>query len=263
MVIYKTTNLINGKFYIGQDINDNPNYFGSGDNIKKAIKKYGKHNFKKEILERCETQELLNAREIFWIAELNAREDGYNICIGGTGGPHFSGHTHSAETKLKMKSAWDLRKKDPNFVHNMTGFKHSEETKAKYSEDRKGKLLGEKNGMYGKTHTPEARLLMSNPKYGSDNGMYGKTHSEETKRKISDKLVGKLNPFYGKKHTEETKLKMSKAAKIRSESRKSIILVDGKEFAGLEEVATHFNISVSTVRYRCKVDSFPNWVKKK
>ena len=53
MVIYKTTNLINGKIYIGQDLENNPNYFGSGLIFKKAILKYGKNNFKKEILEYC------------------------------------------------------------------------------------------------------------------------------------------------------------------------------------------------------------------
>lgn len=47
MVIYKTTNLINGKIYIGQDSKDRPNYYGSGKLIHRAIKKYGKENFKK------------------------------------------------------------------------------------------------------------------------------------------------------------------------------------------------------------------------
>ena len=41
MIIYKTTNLVNGKIYIGQDSNNNPNYYGSGTLLHKAIKKYG------------------------------------------------------------------------------------------------------------------------------------------------------------------------------------------------------------------------------
>ena len=49
MVIYCTTNLINGKKYIGSDTNNNPYYLGSGVSIIKAIKKYGRNNFKKEI----------------------------------------------------------------------------------------------------------------------------------------------------------------------------------------------------------------------
>jgi hypothetical protein len=50
MVIYKTTNLINGKIYIGQDSNDNKNYLGSGLKLKRAIKKYSKENFIKEVI---------------------------------------------------------------------------------------------------------------------------------------------------------------------------------------------------------------------
>lgn len=47
MIIYKTTNLINGKIYIGFDSHNNPEYFGSGKLIKMALKKYGTSNFKK------------------------------------------------------------------------------------------------------------------------------------------------------------------------------------------------------------------------
>jgi len=51
MVIYKTTNLKNGKYYIGKQKSYTDSYFGSGTALKFAIKKYGKENFKKEILE--------------------------------------------------------------------------------------------------------------------------------------------------------------------------------------------------------------------
>ena len=86
MIIYKTTNLINGKFYVGQDSKNNPEYYGSGNLLKRAIKKHGKQNFIKETLEVCCTQEQLNEREKYWIKETKARELGYNIAEGGTGG---------------------------------------------------------------------------------------------------------------------------------------------------------------------------------
>ena len=46
MQVYKITNLLNNRIYIGQDSNSNPNYFGSGKLIKQAIKKYGKYTVK-------------------------------------------------------------------------------------------------------------------------------------------------------------------------------------------------------------------------
>lgn len=86
MIIYKTTNLLTGKFYIGKDEKNNPKYLGSGVYLKRAIKKYGKSNFKKEILEKCKTIDELNESEKYWIKKSNAKILGYNIADGGDGG---------------------------------------------------------------------------------------------------------------------------------------------------------------------------------
>jgi hypothetical protein len=63
MIIYKTTNLINGKFYIGKDERNKDDYLGSGLLLNRAIKKYGINNFIKEIIEQCDTREELCTRE--------------------------------------------------------------------------------------------------------------------------------------------------------------------------------------------------------
>ena len=86
MFIYKTTCLINNKIYIGQHNGKRYSYLGSGILIKSAIKKYGKNNFVREILEEnIDNYELLSVREIYWIQYYDStnRDIGYNIEAGG------------------------------------------------------------------------------------------------------------------------------------------------------------------------------------
>jgi group I intron endonuclease len=80
MIIYITKNLINNKKYIGKDSHNNSNYLGSGALLLEDIKKYGKENFKKEILEYC-TKDNLGEREEYWIDYFKAvkSKNFYNI----------------------------------------------------------------------------------------------------------------------------------------------------------------------------------------
>jgi group I intron endonuclease len=75
MVIYLITNLINGRKYVGMDSNNNPKYLGSGTLILQALKKYGRENFKKEILEYCNSIQEMEEKETYWICKLNALKD--------------------------------------------------------------------------------------------------------------------------------------------------------------------------------------------
>ena len=88
MQIYKITNLVNKKIYIGKDTTSDKNYFGSGLLIKRSIEKFGIENFKKEILEECITNEELCEKEKKWIKFFNSTnlDIGYNISNGGDGG---------------------------------------------------------------------------------------------------------------------------------------------------------------------------------
>ena len=83
--VYKITNKINGKYYIGkhQTTNLDDGYMGSGKFIKAALKKHGVENFSKEILHVFETEVEMNLKE----AELVIVSDlTYNLCDGGHGG---------------------------------------------------------------------------------------------------------------------------------------------------------------------------------
>jgi group I intron endonuclease len=112
MRIYKTTNKINGKIYVGKDVNHGPDYLGSGFLLHKAIKKYGRENFVNETIEECENTEQLNEREIFWIKELDStnRKIGYNIAKGGTGGDTWT-HLDDATKELVRKKRSEAGKK--------------------------------------------------------------------------------------------------------------------------------------------------------
>lgn len=251
MIIYKITNLLNGKFYIGQDMKNDPNYFGSGILIKKAIKKYGKKNFKKEILEYCSTKEELDSKEIFYINELKAIDNGYNLSIGGTGGSNFKNKKHSEETKKKFKQNWVERKKENNFTHNMTGFKHSEESRKKMSRSRKNKYKGENNSMYGKKHSEESRKKMGRPMLGKNNPMYGKIHTEDTKKVISKNTSGKKNHFFGKNHSEETRKKIREKLKNRGSVNGKKIKINENIFNSITEAVEKLGVSRYILNKKC------------
>ena len=91
MEIYKITNLINHKVYIGKDATSDRNYYGSGVYIKKAILKYGKNNFTKEVIDKCDNYEELSIKEKYWINYYkNNNSILYNLTDGGDGGDTWS-----------------------------------------------------------------------------------------------------------------------------------------------------------------------------
>lgn len=113
--IYRTTNLINGKFYIGKhktkDLNDG--YFGSGKYLIYAVNKYGIENFVTEVIEIFETEREVNlAEKILVVLD---PEISYNLCKGGMGGFSFingAGLTRKF-TKDDLKKAQENRRKIP------------------------------------------------------------------------------------------------------------------------------------------------------
>jgi group I intron endonuclease len=132
-IIYKTTNLINGKIYIGkhQTENINDTYLGSGVALEKAIKRYGKQNFKKEILFVFNTEKEMNEKEKELVTEsFIGTNKTYNMGVGGEGGSHFKGKKHSIETKKKLSEMAKNRK-------------FSDETRRKISEANKKRVLSE------------------------------------------------------------------------------------------------------------------------
>ncbi len=95
--LYRTTNTINGKFYIGIHKTTDPNdtYLGSGKVLKKSIEKYGRKNFVKEIIYVSESlDEIRYLEENIVNSEFIQRKDTYNIAVGGgLGGKDLNGFT--------------------------------------------------------------------------------------------------------------------------------------------------------------------------
>jgi group I intron endonuclease len=121
--IYITFNLINNKIYVGKRgcdclPEDDIEYLGSGSILFKALRKYGKENFKKEILEVCE-KSVLNEKERYYISlfKANKRDIGYNLTSGGEdtdGWTYFSEEQRESIRQLcslKTKELW----KDENY----------------------------------------------------------------------------------------------------------------------------------------------------
>lgn len=171
MIVYKTTNLFNGKIYVGKDCGRPSNYLGSGIILKQAIKKYGKENFKKEVLEVCDLSNICE-REIYWINKLNSRNPkiGYNISRGADG--FFLGCHHTEKTKRKISKA----------IPWIKGRHHSKESNKVNSDKHKGQIpwnKGKKN-VYSEKTIEKIR-----------NSKRGTFHSKETKEKIRKSNIGK------------------------------------------------------------------------
>jgi hypothetical protein len=126
MYIYKTTNLINNKIYIGlstKTVEESTNYYGSGVILNRSIDKNGKDNFKKEILENnIDDVDLLYEREIYWIAYYNSTNHsiGYNIGSGGGGGNNIANHPDRDAIVAKISKKSIERWKDPEYKAMMS-----------------------------------------------------------------------------------------------------------------------------------------------
>ena len=208
-IIYKITNLLNNKIYIGQSVYNNKNYFGSGKRIKNSIKKYGKINFRKEILEECDLNKL-DEKEIYWIDFYKSCEMGYNISTGGKNYDNY-GKTHSDETLKKLS---EMNKGEKNRFY---GKHHSDETKRKISESLKTsekfqKSIKNEERINKLKISSSKRIQSDETKKKISDSNKGKKRSQEMKNRMSE-IQKKLKPFGGKKHNEKTKQKISETHK--------------------------------------------------
>lgn len=238
-MIYGHKCIITEKWYIGQTIKKPISRWGLNgqrylerykDGEKKglfkhikfapAIEKYGWENFEHYILGYYKIDEL-DDKEKFWIHEKNSYNDGYNS-TDGSEPKNRKKERYFKNTNSKNRPIMSEEVREHLRIIN-TGKKHSEETKRKMSESRKGQKIA--------------------------------PFTEEHRRKISEanKLkVGSLNSFYGKKHSDETK------EKIRKKNSKPVAQIDPitgtiiKVFSSPTEAAKEVGLSnCSTISHCC------------
>ena len=158
--VYKTTNLITGKIYIGVHRTKNleDNYFGSNKELKIDIKKLGKNNFKKEILFFCSSVEEMYFKEEE-LVDFNFvnRKDTYNIMVGGYGCKEMAQSTKILLSEInkgiKRPHISESNKKRPGEDHPLYNTKRPPETLKKMSDSHKGQIPWCK----GKQQTEEHR----------------------------------------------------------------------------------------------------------
>lgn len=177
MVIYKITNIINNKVYIGQTSQKRPSnrinrhFTDALNNILdtkfcRAIRKYGRDNFKWEIIDSAKTKNELNKKEKFWIKYYDSIQNGYNMVEGGIG---FIGNSYGGKSKEELNRIKEKIRKSKIGSNNP----HS----------RRIKCLNEENGEEIIFETLEKCRLYFN---------------EKTHRFITTRVTGQTKSLYKK-----------------------------------------------------------------
>jgi group I intron endonuclease len=246
--VYRISNTLSGRYYIGYSTNIDRRFCvhrsklkqNSHDNIflQRAYNLDGEDKFKYDIIHICDTEEEAKEIELQYLTDLSIRNVLYNLNYNNSGGDLLRHHPDKEKIREKISKS------------------HSETISKMTIEERKEKFgkPGERNGMYGKTHTEEARKKFSEIHKGNTY-CKGKKLSEETKQKMSEKAklkIGEKNSFFGKHHSEETIQKIKEKSKGRLPPNTIKITIDGIVYNSITEAARQLNKPAPTVLWRLK-----------
>ena len=203
MQIYKITNLINNKIYIGKDTTSDPNYFGSGLIINRAFEKYGMENFKKEVIDETDDYKELSKKEIYWIEKYNStdREIGYNISRGGDGGDTLSNHPDLDSIRGKISKN---NPKTGKTYEEAFGLENAKLYKKNLSKSNKRHNLGKTyEELYGLEKTIELKNLISFNSKNSWTDDRKKRQSELSKNNIIYSLLSEESRIKNKIYLDQ------------------------------------------------------------
>jgi len=255
--VYKITNTLcpEGKYYIGYSCNINRRWgihkstlrggYHCNIRMQRAYEKYGSECFDYEILQECENEEEAKNIELSYLEDLTIRDKLYNLHYNSSGGDLMTYHPNKEQIIERMKNTQKEQ------ISKMT----KEERQERWGQS------GEKNGMYGRTHTDEVKRLYSEMHKGNTYRL-GKKASQETKEKMSviaSERLGEKNPFFGKHHSEETKQKVRETKqKNREKNGPTIpknarkVLIDGETYITVTEAGIQLKVCTATILHRIK-----------
>ena len=212
--IYKVTNKINGKIYVGSHKTKNldDNYMGSGKYLKHAQEKYGLENFTKDILFVFDTPEQMYNKEAEIVNEdFLTEENTYNLKVGGFGGFDYINATGRNLYGNNGKTA-NVKDDLARGRQTQQNLKIANPEYARRINERISKSLKGRPGVFqGKHHTAETKRIIGKKssiyQKGNKNSQYGTcwvTHSELGNKKISK---DELDKFLSLGYTKGRKIK--------------------------------------------------------
>ena len=215
--IYKVTNKINGKVYIGQSVDIGRRWrehMTTKDDIyfHKAIQKYGVENFEWEVIEQCKKKDL-DEREIYWIEYYDSFNKGYNCTKGGDGNsgegnPNWKGGVSSDEDYYRQysKQWYEVNKekrKEYDKQYREANKEKKKEYNKQYYEGNKGQTKQQMKEYYEKN---KEQIKQQAKKYYEAHKEKKKEYYEVNKEKRKEK-VKEYNKQYYEAHKEELKEK--------------------------------------------------------
>jgi len=270
-LVYKITNKINNKFYIGRTKNFKErkrNHIRLLTNnkhhcihLQNAWNKYGEENFLFEQFKIFNTG--LDHDDLYLVKSLEQHFlDSYMIS------------EHLYNTSKNTENFYLIGKEHPNFKSHPKEWV-GEEGYLKLQQHYQRDFSGENNSFYGKAHSDETKeiLRVKCPNYGEKNGFYGRTHTDESKKLMSEKAklkTGDKNSFFGKTHSDESRDKISRGNKGKikgipksEEHRRKMSLnnsqsigisIDGVKYRSFNEAARILGIGRKVVSKRVHSD---------